>query len=650
MGHTPYYDKDAAATLSTSRLECAKQALQVWISDLMIQSKQHEVAVVVCKTKDTIHQLNEEHFPNLTVLPLLLDDNSGAGEDEEKVLVGNSSDDDDSNIDTTTATATTTTTTTSPQNSSSLGITRPTISLLQQVEGVKCTERTLNSNRRGDVMDGLVIATDAMNRRTLGKKYSRSVVLLTDACHRVAIDSEEQQQVLLQVVDSLRNMDCQLHVIGLDFKTSAVFDAALPESEAAASVKEDDDSSNDGSETDDEENQGGVSSSDDDTTVSDDNTTTTAARDDTERFLISIARLTGGSVRAASSLHQVLKQQLGKRIPTSTRRKVLLQLLGSTERMEPLHVRVSLLLSKTNLPTLKKEAMLLDEQTAAPLKDGMGNFMTSELETATDHFDAIHKDLSVDETARTKAVKYGSDWIPLNDFDVQGLKERSDVCITILGYTAISNIDRGYRMGPPYGVAGADDSKRARAAVSALAQALHRLQSCAIGTYVKSKHADPILVALFPLETDEGSTVTTANEDDPVLVTESSPQAAPPQHLALLQLPYCGDVQKMVCAPLDAYCTAEPKKQQRCDDLIDSMMLEPNQLNSTAIPNPAIRSFRKTLVQRAIATNDPIARNDPLIVNARGEWFTVPFLETAQPAMEAFRKTFPIIKGVKNKN
>jgi Ku70/Ku80 N-terminal alpha/beta domain len=273
---------------SMTRLESAKEALETWISDLMIQSKQNETAVVVLKTMTTDHHLDQDYFPNLTIMP-------------------------------------------------SNGVTRPTVSLLRDIECVPCSE--MSEDLRGDLMDGLVVAADAIRRRTLGKMYQRSIVILTDACHKVVIDEEQ----VLQVVDALRDMKCKLHVIGLDFVESAVFEEALPESEAAA-VKEED--------------------------ICDDD-----ARRETERFLISVARLTGGSVQAAHSLHQMLRHKLGKRITASTRRKCSL-LVAPT--MDPLPVRVSLLVSKTNMPTLKKEATLLDENNE-PLRDGLGNFITSEL-------------------------------------------------------------------------------------------------------------------------------------------------------------------------------------------------------------------------------------------------------------------------------
>lgn len=530
---------------STTRLESAKEALVTWISDLMIQSKQNETAVVVLKTTTTDHHLDPDYFPNITALP-------------------------------------------------SNGITRPSVSLLRDIERVSCSE--ISNDLRGDLMDGLVVAADAMRRRTLGKMYQRSIVILTDACHKVVIDEEQ----VLQVVDALRDMKCKLHVIGLDFVESAVFEEALPESEAAA-VKEEDMSDDD------------ISESDDEDEAADDSAD---SQRETERFLISVARLTGGSVQAAHSLHQILRHKLGKRATTSTRRKCSL-LVAPT--IDPLPVRVSLLVSKTSMPTLKKEATLLDENNE-PLRDGLGNLITSELACTTDHFDSVNKLIGIDETGRTKAVKFGTDWIPLNDFDLQGLKERSEVNITILGYTDQSNIGRGYCIGPSYGVSGGE-SVRSCAALSALAQAMDRLKTCAIGTHVKTQNADPILVALFPLVDKNGTTET--------------------HHLVLVQLPYCGDVQKLLTRPLDEHVISA--HESVCDDLIEALMLPAEALDSTLIPNPAIRSFRRTLVQRAIHPECTTT-----VAEARGEWFNVTNLDEAQPAIDKFRECFPVLKTKTN--
>lgn len=57
MNKVPSYDDDSMTT--TTRFDCAKRVALDMISDLMIQSKTNEVAVLVLKTKTTRHHFCE---------------------------------------------------------------------------------------------------------------------------------------------------------------------------------------------------------------------------------------------------------------------------------------------------------------------------------------------------------------------------------------------------------------------------------------------------------------------------------------------------------------------------------------------------------------------------------------------------------------
>jgi hypothetical protein len=127
-------------------------------------------------------------------------------------------------------------------------------------------------------------------------------------------------------------------------------------------------------------------------------------------------------------------------------------------------------------------------------------------------------------------------------------------------------------------------------AISALAQALKAQHSVAICSMVKTKHADPIMGALFPLEQVKKN----HNDNDDV-----------PHRLFFLQLPFAGDVQSLSMEPLleptaSSTTTSMPQEEKVVDDLIDSLMLPEDALQSHLIPNPAIRSFHKMAMSRAI--------------------------------------------------
>ena len=66
-----------------------------------------------------------------------------------------------------------------------------------------------------------------------------------------------------------------------------------------------------------------------------------------------------------------------------------------------------------------------------------------------------------------------------------------------------------------------------------------------------------------------------------------------------MQLPFADDVRKFNMLPLEV-STEDSTEARACDNLIDSLMLPPDALRSERIANPAIRSFRKTIKNRAV--------------------------------------------------
>jgi Ku70/Ku80 beta-barrel domain/Ku70/Ku80 N-terminal alpha/beta domain len=541
---------------TSTRLSSAKTALEGMLSNLMIQSKTNEAAVIVLKTKETRHQLDHDDFPNLTML--------GDG-----------------------------------------CVTRPTVELLREVSKIETSVKEGDMRDiRGDVCDGIIVAADALRKRTIGKKYSRQIIIFTDAAHALVIDQEQ----ILRVVDSLREMGCQLAVIGLDFTESAEFETALQvKEEASVELKTMEYDKDD--ETGDESGNSDEGSEDEE-----DEPSPEEIKRETEKFLVGVARLTGGSVQAATSMQSLLDSTLGKRIPKSTRRKFDFHIAPDIV----LECRFSLLLSRANLPSLKKEAIIFDED-KKPMKNGIGELMTSEIKISTEHFDPDNPDIGLPESQRTKAFKFGDDLVQIGSFDLEALMYRSSVCIRILGYAEQDTIPQSLMMGPPYGISGAD-SQRACGAISALSQAMHEMKSAAICTFVKTKDSDPILGALFPL------------------MEVGTPY---PYRLVFIQLPFAGDVQRISTASLDDFCS--DAKMKVCDDLIDAMMLPSSILESTSIANPSLRSFHRTVVSKAIDPNASVVSarlappEDPMST-------PTDILEKARPLLHAFTTTFPLEK------
>ena len=210
----------------------------------------------------------------------------------------------------------------------------------------------------------------------------------------------------------------------------------------------------------------------------------------------------------------------------------------------------------------------------------------------------------------------------MSGYDMTGLLHTSPVKLTILGYLSEPSVPKYLRIGPPYALAGADSMKTC-AAIAALAIGLEKLSQVAIATLVKTKDADPILVGLFPYNSQN----------------ESSPR-----HLCMIQLPFRGDVINLDLEPLP-----EPEKdplsekQKAAENLIDSMMLPTGALDHARIANPLLRSFHQSVVQRILEPTCSVVsvrmeNHDPMATPAE-------VLEKSKPAVASFQAAFPLTRA-----
>uniref|UniRef100_A0A7S4RKV0 VWFA domain-containing protein n=1 Tax=Ditylum brightwellii TaxID=49249 RepID=A0A7S4RKV0_9STRA len=582
--NTPYSCSSSSSTSlgnasipeDNTRLSCSKSAMTTMICDLMLQSKSNEAGVVVLKTKETRHHLYDNQqvvpFPNIVEL-------------------------------------------------SENGLSKPTINLLRHIQKVHSVDDvTTSSSLRGDFCDGIIVAADALYKRTNNKRYKRKIVLFTDAAHRVDINAEQ----MLIVVESLRKLDCTLIVIGLDFSYSAEFDApAMVKEDAEKDDCMEDDTKQEKVDIDigciDDDNKCAYEKyrilkkkdSDHAAKNSDDDDSSKLIRinknkehlaqyikSENEKLLISLARLTGGSVIAASTMYQILQAiSSKKRIPKSMRRKMEFIIAPGLS----INARFSLLISKASLPSLKKEYVMVNPDGTNKV-DGLGEIMTSALSMSVTHWDADDENVEVRLDQQTKAFKYGSDLVPIGGFDLEGLKMRSNVSLSILGYVNASVIMRSILIGPTYAVYGDISNKRACVAISALSQGLLKSKKVAICRFVKSKDADPLIGALFPLVITRSSARDKSEEKPARKASLNSPL---PNKLFFVQLPFAEDVQKISIPVKNGSNGNDDKHKQRqearvCDELIDSLMLPKDGLFGGTIPNPTIRSFHKTVINRAV--------------------------------------------------
>lgn len=571
-------------TSNETRLECAKKAVIDSVSDLMLQSKTNEACVIVCKTKGTRHHkiapavdLAEEEppFPNLTEL--------------------------------------------------SDGIQRPTVQLLREIASIQVDDN-VEDVQEGDMIQAILLATDAFFVQTRKLKRQRKIVLFTDAGHSVRVD----KYPFLAVVDALREMECQIIVVGMGFDedSAALYENPLPVTSTSNGVysssniysdkrikRESEDGSYYAGRA--QEGQDNDDNDDDD----DDDVLHYTKKKDRERLLVTLTEKTGGQVVAASTLQQILDFNRGKRLTGSVRRKIDFRIAPGLS----FPVRYFPIFKRASYPRMKKELILVDEETGQTIKNDFGQEVTDKINTIRKFTeDEQSEDILPDEECTT-AIRYGSDLIPMTANDSEGLKDatRQGPWLQILGYASRQQVPRIYMYGPPYVISG-EDSQKACAAIMGLATALHRLEKVAICTLKKSAQGSaPHLGALIPL---------------------TEPDFDEPLRLAFLHLPFAGEVRQLNMEPFtdiinDLKDATTLPKSEACDDLIDSLMLPDACLDSGTVFSPFHRSWNQTMIKRAF---DPSA--DPVTVRDQVDPMKTPsdILAEAELALKNFKATFPL--------
>jgi Ku70/Ku80 beta-barrel domain/Ku70/Ku80 N-terminal alpha/beta domain len=570
----------------TTRLECAKLALESMISELILQSKTNEVSVIVCKTADTKHHkiastvdFQEEGddlpFCNLTEL--------------------------------------------------TPGVVRPGTELLRSISQVETVTEEIAATLQGDICDAFMLAADALYERGTKYKFERKIVLITDAEHDVVVDFEQMRVV----IDALRNMSCRFEVIGLEFASSAVFDepsqsadmeeGSHDQSGGSKRIKREDD---DGADVDNDE--GSMGDQEEETEIISRNVYST--KQDREQFLSRLAEYTGGSVIAAATMQQVLDANRGKRVQNSVKTKFEFRIAPGLA----FQARYCLLMSKQSFPTLKTLAVVVDDTTGRPRLDDNGQEITCKIQKTDLFVDPDEPDDIVDEEDRAKAIQFGSTLVPMSSFDFEGLKPAEmGARMEVLGYVERDSIPAAYMSGPPSVLTG-HDSKKACAGISALAQALEEKQKVAIATFYKrSTSKKPVLVALFPL---------------------NEPEYPHPIHLVLLHIPFDREIKQLGLDSLTPYLEDDDSerksaKEEACDDLIDSLMLPDDVLCSGKVPSPLLRSFNQTKIKRAMDPLAPVVKVRP----SPDDQMVTPadVLRRAKGAIKTFETTFV---GTEKKN
>ena len=364
----------------STRLSQAKDAVLTSIIDLMWRSKTHETGVVVLKSGVTHHHLSE--------LDRITDD-VDVGKFFRRCAGGNKLhkyETEESDVF---------------PNLVEFELNRPSPHTLRAIKNISCTiNDTIASSVQGDLCDGLILAADALHRRTSGKKYGRKIVMITDAEHEVEVNGEQLQCVL----DGLNKMEVDLIVVGIGFEEVTVpIKAEEEDSDSEDIVEINESDNNDEDDRKPEAVKSAEKNDEDDTMVKEEGNPDETMVDETkqetynnrnmlikrenEKLLFSIAQATGGFILAANGRN--LSDVLQTKLPCLAG-KTKYTMRHTTFRIAPnisLPARSAYLAVKKNIPTTLKEAYEYDEETGKPLRDGNGELMTLPTKTDTRHYD-----------------------------------------------------------------------------------------------------------------------------------------------------------------------------------------------------------------------------------------------------------------------
>ena len=670
----PSIKKEEGASIPT-RLDAAKKVIEGMVYASML-SAGNKVLIIVCKTPGTRHHLlpRDEEFEEL---------------DPEDICFPNITE-------------------LGPQ----MDLAPPSVMLLQELGHVQAAKsiddyttddnnnNNNNDNVRGDILDALVVAADALYKATGKYRFRRKIVIVTDACHDFALNITQMRAI----IDSLREMECSLHVLGLNFQTKSVeIEQPMP---ALAAIKQEENEGPDNKRVKRENNTNDDEEMDSDTSTEEDTEDENEDEDepqpdafesnqdgeeivyyncqeDREHLLINLTEKTGGSVLSVENMNQLLDAKVGKRVVKGTPKNMQLHVgPGLTVPVK----RVKLMEKASISKGTKEEAVKLDEEgkpkvnslgheitekVASKYKnaqymiydDGTGekssNFNDDETDAAGGGGGSGDFDLGnwkpVDPDDIADSVRYGKDLVPMGEMDFEGLKisdeknyedDTFDVTapyIDILGYVDRNSIPLQFFLGPPYGVTG-HDSVNTCTLIAALAQVLKEKDRAAICAVKATKTGSADLNVMLPFE-------------------EPLWKGREPTRLLMMSVPF-GDEARSFGLPSfedilggkeDSGSESddeEEKKKRRTkaeasDKLVKSLMLPDDAVCSENIRHPYLRLFHRTILNRAMNRNPTSEEDLPRGRDVAGiDPMLTPYdvLERAKPALDEFRQAFPLKK------
>ena len=360
-----------------------------------------------------------------------------------------------------------------------------------------------------------------------------------------------------------------------------------------------------------------------------------------DEFLQSLAAQTNGTYRAVytladlfgsvPSLEDAGVEPLQKDPHYAKTTLLLTPAKGTDVAKEPyaIPVRLSLMHAKQGAPTLKKGALVIQDNQQQPQYATTDSQVPVFARTEQGGYDIrdtvkLSKFVKLDDPdgeifnadVTTKAVRYGSEWKVVDTtFDQATIpKDLPGPAIQMIGVMEKERLPDPYASGPCHTVTG-HDSLKACAAVTALAQALRETDKIALVLCAKTK---------LTVATTLGALVPGAKNQ-----------------LYMITLPYACEVKT-----LDPEDWRDPDvDEQVAADLIDALWLSDEQADAIINQSdPFQRAVQTTLLHRAVHPSSCEELKFPRCLDDQDPLGTpVELKENAQGPITKFREAFPLV-------
>ena len=309
-----------------------------------------------------------------------------------------------------------------------------TIPAASEAESSDSKSKTGRSSRYcndGGIISGITLAADALHRRTAGKKFHRRIIVITDAEQEIKL--ENPKEVLL-ALDKLREMECELQVVGFDFeRTSDYIEVEKAPGPPIKSEPPDDGRINDtgnnhkkGSDSDtdiegDDEDEDESENEDEDNRPDD-------IKGRNEDLIHKLTSRTGGYVFSANDRKSLVNKIWGNKIVKSSKKKLDFEIAPGLVLED---IRCYLMIGATKMPTLKTKIATASEDGKTTVHNSLGDEMLRDFVSKYEFWKSDDDGIELVGADISEAYRFGSDYIPYNPLDELGLSSRSSVKLTI---------------------------------------------------------------------------------------------------------------------------------------------------------------------------------------------------------------------------